>query len=58
MRAFYDLQDPDEYRRIARSLRRVAEMENTPIPGVGSFSMLTDPTGAMFALFQPAPGPC
>jgi predicted enzyme related to lactoylglutathione lyase len=31
-------------------------MENTPIPGVGSFAMLTDPTGAMFALFQGAPG--
>lgn len=32
MRAFYDLQEPDEYRRIARSLRRVAALENTPIP--------------------------
>ena len=32
IRAFHDLQDPDEHRRIARSLRRVAPMENTPIP--------------------------
>jgi len=32
MRAFYDLQEPDEHRRIARSLRRVIAMENTPIP--------------------------
>ena len=32
LRAFYDLQDPDEHRRIARSLRRVAAMENTPVP--------------------------
>jgi predicted enzyme related to lactoylglutathione lyase len=28
-------------------------MESVPIPEVGAFSMLTDPTGAMFALFQP-----
>jgi CRP/FNR family cyclic AMP-dependent transcriptional regulator len=32
MRAFYDLQEPDEYRRIARALRRVAAFESTPIP--------------------------
>jgi CRP-like cAMP-binding protein len=32
MRASYDLQDPDEHRRIARALRRVMTLENTPIP--------------------------
>ena len=32
LRAFYDLQEPDEYRRIALALRRVAALENTPIP--------------------------
>jgi CRP-like cAMP-binding protein len=32
IRAFYDLQEPDEHRRVARSLCRVATMENTPIP--------------------------
>lgn len=32
LRAFYDLQEPDEYRRIARALRRVAALENTPVP--------------------------
>ena len=32
IRAFHDLQEPDEHRRVARSLRRVAPMENTPIP--------------------------
>jgi CRP/FNR family cyclic AMP-dependent transcriptional regulator len=32
MNAFHDLQDPDEHRRIARALRRVASLENTPIP--------------------------
>jgi CRP-like cAMP-binding protein len=32
LRASYDLQDPDEHRRIARALRRVMVLENTPIP--------------------------
>lgn len=32
LRAFYDLQESDEYRRVALALRRVAAMENTPIP--------------------------
>lgn len=32
MRTSYDLQDPDEHRRIARALRRVMALENTPIP--------------------------
>lgn len=30
-------------------------VEPMPIPGIGSFSMLTDPVGATFALFQPLP---
>lgn len=32
MRTSYDLQDPDEHRRIARALRRIMTLENTPIP--------------------------
>ena len=32
LRAFHDLQEPDEYRRIALALRRVIASENTPIP--------------------------
>jgi len=32
MRASYDLQDSDEHRRIARALRRIMTLENTPIP--------------------------
>jgi CRP/FNR family cyclic AMP-dependent transcriptional regulator len=32
LRASYDLQDPDEHRRIARALRRIMPLENTPIP--------------------------
>ncbi|MBM4060639.1 MAG: VOC family protein [Planctomycetes bacterium] len=42
----------------AKQLGANAMMENTPIPGVGRFSMLMDPTGAAFALFEPAPGSC
>lgn len=32
MRTSYDLQDSDEHRRIARALRRIMTLENTPIP--------------------------
>jgi CRP-like cAMP-binding protein len=32
LRASYDLQDSDEHRRIARALRRIMPLENTPIP--------------------------
>ncbi len=32
LRAFYDMQDPDERRRIARVLRRIASLEDSPIP--------------------------
>lgn len=32
LRAFYELQEPDEHRRIAYALRRIASMENAPIP--------------------------
>jgi uncharacterized protein len=36
----------------AKQLGATAMMEGVPIPGVGQFSMVTDPCGAMFALFQ------
>ena len=36
----------------AKQLGANAMMEGVPIPEVGAFSMLTDPAGAMFALFQ------
>ncbi|MFO1076777.1 MAG: VOC family protein [Planctomycetota bacterium] len=46
----------------AKELGANAMMENMPIPGVGAFSMLMDPAGAAFALFQPDmsgnPQPC
>ena len=45
----------------AKQLGATAMMEGVPIPDVGFFSMLTDPQGAMFALFQPlanAKGTC
>jgi len=36
----------------AKELGANAMMENTPIPDVGAFSMLADPVGAVFALFE------
>jgi predicted enzyme related to lactoylglutathione lyase len=39
----------------AKKLTAKALLENTPIPEIGSFSMLTDPVGATFALFQASP---
>ena len=42
----------------AKQLGATAMMESVPIPAVGSFSMLMDPTGAVFALFEPAAGSC
>jgi predicted enzyme related to lactoylglutathione lyase len=36
----------------AKSLGAQALMENTPIPGVGTFSLIVDPTGAHLALFK------
>jgi predicted enzyme related to lactoylglutathione lyase len=36
----------------ARKLGAQPIVDNMPIEGVGAFSMLTDPTGATFALFQ------
>lgn len=39
----------------AKQLGATAMMENAPIPDVGAFSLLSDPTGAVFALFQPSP---
>jgi CRP/FNR family cyclic AMP-dependent transcriptional regulator len=32
LRAFHDLQDSDEHRRVARALRRIAAVEHAPIP--------------------------
>ncbi len=44
----------------AEELGATAMMRAMPIPDVGTFSMLSDPTGALFALFEPVPGgsPC
>jgi predicted enzyme related to lactoylglutathione lyase len=37
----------------AKSLGAAVLQDVTEIPGIGSFSMLVDPTGAAFALFLP-----
>jgi uncharacterized protein len=42
----------------AKSLGATAMMENVPIPEVGAFSLLADPTGAVFALFEANMGNC
>jgi len=39
----------------AKSLGATIVKDVTDIPGVGSFSVIVDPTGAALALFQPAP---
>jgi predicted enzyme related to lactoylglutathione lyase len=46
---------PDLARATAKAVQLGAKpcVENMPIPGVGAFSMLTDPVGAVFALFAP-----
>ena len=36
----------------AKELGAAATFEGAPIPGVGRFSMFTDPVGAMFSLFE------
>lgn len=47
---------------LAGSTRKAAELgakvmvANAPIPGIGAFSLLTDPVGAVFALFWAQPG--
>ncbi len=40
----------------ARDLGAKVMVANAPIPGMGAFSLLTDPTGAVFALFWAQPG--
>lgn len=54
--AYFLVEDLAAATKKAKSLGANAMMENTPIPEVGSFSMLADTTGAVFALFQGAPG--
>ena len=36
----------------AKRLNATPMVENMPIPGIGAFSMFSDPTGAVFALFE------
>ncbi len=52
---YFFVEDLEASTAKAKELGAAALMECLPIPEVGRFSMLTDPTGALFALFQPAP---
>ncbi len=53
---YFFVEDLQAATNKAKELGANAMMESIPIPEVGSFSMLTDPTGAMFSLFAAAPG--
>lgn len=50
---YFFVEDLAAATKKAKGLGASARMENVPIPAVGAFSMLHDPTGALFALFQP-----
>ncbi|MEZ6015834.1 MAG: VOC family protein [Planctomycetota bacterium] len=51
--SYFLVEDLDASTAQAKALGAQAMMECQPIPEVGRFSMLTDPTGALFSLFQP-----
>jgi predicted enzyme related to lactoylglutathione lyase len=52
---FIQVHDVEEVTRRARVLGATIMKEPTAIPGKGSYSVLTDPTGATFALWEAAP---
>ena len=51
--AYFLAPDLDASARKAQALGATICIPPSPIPGIGRFAYLTDPTGAMFALFQP-----
>lgn len=58
--AYFFTEDLATSTQKAAQLGASVMMANQPIPEVGTFSLLADPVGAVFALFQPAAGskPC
>lgn len=46
--------DLDAASQRARELGATLHEENVPVPGLGRFTILTDPTGAELALWEPA----
>lgn len=49
---YFAVEDLGAATNKAKGLGANAMMENIPIEGIGSFSLLMDPTGAVFALFH------
>lgn len=52
--AYFFVEDLARATERAKQLGATVMMANQPIPGIGAFSFLADPTGAMLSLFQPA----
>jgi hypothetical protein len=53
--AYVGVDDLDASTNKAKELGATVLKEKTEVPGMGWFSVLTDPTGAMFAMWQPTP---
>jgi predicted enzyme related to lactoylglutathione lyase len=53
---YFFVEDLKQATDRAKQLGAKAMLEHQPIPDIGTFSMLSDPTGACFSLFQVAPG--
>lgn len=53
--AYVQVDDVAAATQKAKSLGGTIIRDATEIPGVGSFSIISDPTGAVLALFQPKP---
>lgn len=51
--AYVEVQDIATFTNKAKSLGATVIKPVTEIPDVGSFSIITDPTGALIALWQP-----
>jgi len=53
--AYVDVDDIRAATDKAKSLGAKVEKDVTEVPGMGSFSIVTDPTGATLALWKAAP---
>ncbi|MPZ49508.1 MAG: VOC family protein [Dehalococcoidia bacterium] len=49
---YVDVESVDEYTNKARALGAKVVMEKTPVPGMGWFSLLADPDGNSFGVWQ------
>jgi predicted enzyme related to lactoylglutathione lyase len=56
--AYFLVEDLAASTNRAKELGATAIMESAPIPGLGSFSLVRDPLGAVLALFQPSAEAC